>query len=889
MPGYRYGSGGGGVGTLAAQKAAAQKDKKKQSPGVVTRLFDVLSRGNFAVANAVSREHDADNGKAGTFNAGAFGKGFWEGLSGKRKTTFDDVLAQKGMNGGWQRATLGFGLDVLTDPTSYLGVGIGKAAATGTAKVAGKGLLKAGEEVAEHGAAKAAAKGLGKKAAERTYVSSGAKAIQEAQRLEKAAQAATPVVKAGSVAQKLVKPTEEIVASADKLQEMASEALRASKAAAGKSKDDLEELASDLLRRSKEVGKATPTTAAPTTKAATQFTERELKDMGNLGALVKAEGETAAKGAQTVLGAADNAAATVAPAATKALPGAATGRALELRVLGKPIIRSERAYEGAAKVLRPIGNSQVGSLVGRTFRTGHGLPQGIRNIERKSQGVGMQDLHDKLLDIKLTFSHTTKAQRREIASAIDRGAIDSLDDSLRPLAEYAQRNIDSLNPTEGLGKAKTKVEADTLAALPSKSDDIADRLAKEYDKHITKQAYKSFRTEVDQKFAHLVNDPEIRRALDRTEKVFQPMSREGREWTNMFDKVQGYWKMAVTAPNPGFHIRNMMGDSYLNYLDGVVNPEVYRKSSSIVFGKGKINLRVGDRVITGDDIMALYRREGLHSKFAQTENLVGGTSSRVLDTIGELSNKREDFGRLAHFIDALGKEAKHGRNFDDAVEAAAERVRKFNIDYSDMTDMEKKFKRVIPFYTFARKALPVQLEMVFTRPGRVAVLPKGKQAIERMLGVREAGDESPLPGIDENLPPWMRDYFNISMGNNRVRSPDLPIDLLGQYANPVKGVLSGVSPFIKGPIELGTGKTVPEGFKQKASIPRYLLNQTPISRQVANYVWKDDDAPEKSLRWAVGPLASKLVAAPPTTAKKGGSKSKSTTKSGGGNYRYGSK
>lgn len=769
MADYRYGSGGGGVGRLTAQKSAAQASKKKSSPGVLSRVMDVLSRGQYASAGL------------------ALGKGPKESLSmalkgvqGKGKYSYADVLSQRLGVRGKPAALAGFGLDIALDPTTYLGVGLGKAGAQAVGKGLGRVVEKTiAEEVAEN-----VAEGVAK----------------------------TVVKKGGST---LYKPGATLWKGA----EGAQGAVRAGETAAGRS-----------------VG-----------------------------------------------------------AAAKGLAGGPTGRALELKFLGKPIVRSERAYNVSRKALGPVANSKAVDLLGRTFRTGHGLPEGIRNLERKSHGLALQDLHDTLLDVRKTFSGTTKAQRREIGAAISRGTVDSLDESLRPLAEYAQKHLDDINPREGLSAKSSKlfddepfkVAEDAADQLPSKADDIADTLAKAYDKHYTKRAYTDFRKAVDDKFSDISKDPEIRRALDRTEKVFLPGSPEGREWTRLFDRVQGYWKLAVTAPNPGFHIRNVMGDTYLNYLDGVVNPNVYRQAAGVLRKDGTIRLRAAGRELTGEDVMRLYREQGLHSKFSQTENLVGGTGSKVLNKIGDASNVREDFTRIAHFMDALGKEARHGRSFDDAVDAAAARVRKFNIDYSDLTDMEKKFKRVMPFYTFVRKALPTQLEMTFTRPGRIAALPKGKQAMERLLGSRQEGDQSPLPGIDENLPPWMRDYFNISAGNNRIYSPDLPIDLLGEYANPVKGVVGGLSPFIAGPVELGTGKTLPYGINQREGIPRYILNQVPLGRQLGNIATQDEDAGEKFKRWAVGPIASRVVSGPPprkSTAKSGG---KSKTKSGSG-YRYGS-
>jgi hypothetical protein len=153
---------------------------------------------------------------------------------------------------------------------------------------------------------------------------------------------------------------------------------------------------------------------------------------------------------------------------------------------------------------------------------------------------------------------------------------------------------------------------------------------------------------------------------------------------------------------------------------------------------------------------------------------------------------------------------------------------------------------------------------------------------------RDAGidDNEALPGIDEALPPWLRDQMTISRGNNKVWTPDLPIDLLGEYDNPVKGILSSLSPAISGPVELTTGKTIPYGFDQKDGVLRYLMNQTPLSRQAANVATRDPEAGEKFKRYATGPLMTKIVKGPPTREKKGG-KSKSS-KSKSGTYRYGS-
>ena len=60
---------------------------------------------------------------------------------------------------------------------------------------------------------------------------------------------------------------------------------------------------------------------------------------------------------------------------------------------------------------------------------------------------------------------------------------------------------------------------------------------------------------------------------------------------------------------------------------------------------------------------------------------------------------------------------KGGKSVDDAsmdVKAAL-------FDYSELTNFEKRFMRnVIPFYTWTRKNIPLQLANVLERPGRIA-------------------------------------------------------------------------------------------------------------------------------------------------------------------------
>lgn len=102
------------------------------SPSVLSRLFDILSRPNYAMANTVlGMEQGGDHNPI---------KDFISGLAGTQKTTFENVLDKAGLPPSTGRAALGFGLDVALDPTTYIPGG-----QVGKLKNIVKGLKGAGE------------------------------------------------------------------------------------------------------------------------------------------------------------------------------------------------------------------------------------------------------------------------------------------------------------------------------------------------------------------------------------------------------------------------------------------------------------------------------------------------------------------------------------------------------------------------------------------------------------------------------------------------------------------------------------------------------------------------------------------------------------------------
>jgi hypothetical protein len=523
--------------------------------------------------------------------------------------------------------------------------------------------------------------------------------------------------------------------------------------------------------------------------------------------------------------------------------------------------------------------SNLGKEVSKRFRTGHGLPDDVHQVKLKHAGKGGKAYTDELQEIRDVFRGTTKKQRIEINRSLQDGDYYDLPEPDRELALYAKK---------AMGMERRK-KIPTKVIWGSKNQDITSVIARSKYKANQKATHDAFMEEVKDKFPEALKDPEVQKHITVVRKTFSNDPDVTNYFIRKFDKVQNIWKTQATVLNPGHHVRNLMGDTYMNFLDGV-NVRAYHDAAKIVSDHVKdytIKVPKHGRLHKAQ-LKSLYEGQGLKSGYVQSENLLKSSTrfknaSRTLEAIGRGTDKREDFTRYAHFIDALKKESKKGGTLEQAAERAAKRVRKFNFDYSDLTDFEKKYmKRIVPFYTFTRKALPTQLEMLWARPGKVVAVSKGQKAIERLTGARTS-DEDPYPGLDHAIPPWYEDKLTVGVGNNKIVSPSLPVDLIGEFSQGgppgvIREIAGRTSPFIRGPLEVATGRDMQYGFKQK--MPDYLLKQLTASRLASQQITgnkKDEkelklprggpNIDERQINWLTG-LGIHRIGEPPSRKKK---------------------
>lgn len=288
---------------------------------------------------------------------------------------------------------------------------------------------------------------------------------------------------------------------------------------------------------------------------------------------------------------------------------------------------------------------------------------------------------------------------------------------------------------------------------------------------------------------------------------FQFDEKAFRDAANLWDKATAWWKMSVTAPWPQFHVRNGISNLWQMMVAGVRDPRGLYTAGLMMKDPALVG-RVGR--FTGEEAMALADKYGvLRSGFVTSDinDLIKreiAPSKNLLSTTGPIARLGtkvggtiEDHARLALFIDGL----EHGQ---DAASAAM-RVKKYLFDYKDLTKTERAlFRRVIPFYTWSRKSIPLAIETMLTKPGIPA-------AINKIRNEAKANVEDPLK--DEYVSKFIKEGLGIPVKKNTDGStsffllngwiPTLDIMKLDP-----QDIFSSLHPAIKETIEQAINKDV---------------------------------------------------------------------------------
>lgn len=271
----------------------------------------------------------------------------------------------------------------------------------------------------------------------------------------------------------------------------------------------------------------------------------------------------------------------------------------------------------------------------------------------------------------------------------------------------------------------------------------------------------------------------------------------------------------------GFHSRNYMGGVFNNALAGV-DIDSYRRFH-VLYGSVRDSMARGEGI--KEQILALRAspaakrasrtEEGQRAVEAMEEmiryGVLSGGQTTELQDIARIRNGKglaaiNPFNPNNMATSALRKPTTTVENYlrgtlamdrlmnGSSISAAVSDVYKYHFDYADLSAFERGFlRRVIPFYTWTRKNLPLQLEMMLTNPkiyNRTASL---KREIER-----DAETE-------DYIPKFIEERFHIQLpfkigGDSVFMVPDLPFTEIDTTFNP-RTILTMTAPQVKVPFE----------------------------------------------------------------------------------------
>ena len=304
-------------------------------------------------------------------------------------------------------------------------------------------------------------------------------------------------------------------------------------------------------------------------------------------------------------------------------------------------------------------------------------------------------------------------------------------------------------------------------------------------------------------FPNIVVTPQFKELWDNAKYLEDP--RIIKELTKYIGGFTKFHKSYATL-TPGFHIRNVIGNSVQYILAG-----------------GKIeNLKPATKIYF--DWVSAYKKGDTWEKFVgglnEVDRVAADTARNAMlgsgggiygDLFHEIirGNKIYD-NRVTRFSRKYGQMSDNMSRFvlgfDSAKQGmdagtATARVRKFYFDYEDLSQADRLMKQFIPFWIWSSRNLPLQLENMWLNPKPYAIY----NSFVRNIRDKEAEEYQPLPSFLQEV-----EAFQLP-GVGAYAAPDLNFtriqQQLSQLANPKK-FGTNLNPVFRLPVEQVIGQNL---------------------------------------------------------------------------------
>ena len=355
-------------------------------------------------------------------------------------------------------------------------------------------------------------------------------------------------------------------------------------------------------------------------------------------------------------------------------------------------------------------------------------------------------------------------------------------------------------------------------------------------------------------------------AVDKVNKMSKMQQAELQpKLLTLYDKFLKSWKAVNTLVAPSFHVQNSASNAFQSFLSigsDALNPKSIKLAKNILSTNDPYQtVKISGKKYTYQKLNRLAKKYGVID-----ENFAAYDFGKDKPTRWELGQRNADLQKLSDvkwkdspiWDSVLQTSTVIGSNIEsiqrmnlwicrlkkgDDFEEATRKVDQFLFDYSDLTDFEQNImKRVIPFYTFMRKNIPMELEAMLNTPSIFRNINYGIDEIQNM-------DENTVPENKRNE--WRQDYIEIPYSRNLTDTseniginPQFPYQQLDRLD--VDKLIGSTSPLIKMPLEAYTGSYAYTGMDIDSPL-EYILGQSLVTSPVAR-IMETNDKDEQKMR-----------------------------------------
>lgn len=323
-----------------------------------------------------------------------------------------------------------------------------------------------------------------------------------------------------------------------------------------------------------------------------------------------------------------------------------------------------------------------------------------------------------------------------------------------------------------------------------------------------------------------------------------------------YDKVNNFYKGALTSWIPAYHGRNVIGNvanSFLGIGVDAVNPVRAAQSAKVMSmmkqlnGLGKelpvaaqkelmaqvFTDKFGTKITAGQLIQEIQTM-GIDKTFNTSSELGMDVIKTLERNLGTTAKKfvQGDYGKA--FGSMLETHSRvqffmSKRLAGHSAQSAAELTKQFLFDYDNLSKFEKTFmRRAIPFYTWTRKNIGLQAQNMLSQPVKYGVMAQISEKMNAGISQEDL----------EKMPDWLKDQINIVTGRKGKELTVLAgfgipmVDAISRVipeSFDLKGILKQTEEILnqgafvpKTIIELATGR---DFFKHKAIEDQKFLNR----------------------------------------------------------------